>query len=903
MEYGLKLKELTVEHQYTPLGIDCDRPRFAWKLDSLNENVFQTAFRICVFDREEIVADTGRIERGESIENVIPGWKAKPMTRYNIQVEAWDNYGNRGKGETWFETGRLGVPFSSRWVEPCQEPTPSSMDGKNMAVENIVANPYAKGERDFSEFRPPQYIRIPFSVREGLTAARVYVSAHGLYSLKINGVKGDDREFAPENTTYFKRLQYQTYDVTGMIRPGENVFALILADGWWAGRVGTTGDCCQYGNRLGLLLEAVLEYSDGTRQVISGEDGVSSTGPLVYSDLFVGEKYDAAKELGGWELAGYDDRQWKKVLPVQYPMNNLVGQYAPPVKELLCLKPERIFTSPAGETILDVGQVVAGNVEFTLTAPAGTVITLEHSEVLDEKGNYYNNILGVNKEQQITYIAKEGTQTYRPYFTYHGFRYVRITGWPGRISSNDFKIHVFTSEMEDIGAFSTSDPRINRLQKNIWWSQVANTISIPTDCPQREKAGWTGDIMAYGPTMCFNRGADAFLTSWMANVRADQLESGAIPDIVPDLAAYKSFLTKAFGTETSCGWGDAVLMVPLAVYKAYGDRRILEENYGAMKKWLAYIQDRCENHHPEDYESWDTARKERSRYLWNTDFHFGEWLIPSVVLGNPDGAAMNDTAYATMHVVAPAYGALSAKVMAEIAGILGNVSDQEFYENEYELRRKAFIEEYVHEDGTIDGDFQGIYVIALKVGLVPEYLRAKMTDRLCEMIRENNGCLDTGFLSVLFLMDVLTENGKKDVAYQLLFQTRCPSWLYEVEKGATTMWESWGAIGEDGSVSTYSYNHYAFGCIGDWMYREIGGLKALEPGYKKMLIQPSLDCGLSWASVREDTPYGRAEVAWEKIGDQTIVRVTVPPNTTAQISLTGQEDQQVGSGRHVFLSR
>lgn len=544
-------------------------------------------------------------------------------------------------------------------------------------------------------------------------------------------------------------------------------------------------------------------------------------------------------------------------------MENLIGQYAPPVKELLSLEPERIFTSPAGELILDVGQVVAGNVEFTVTAPSGTVITLEHSEVLDENGNYYNNILGVNKEQQITYITKEGTQTYRPYFTYHGFRYVRISGWTGRPSVHAFKIHVFSSKMENIGDFYTSDARINRLRKNIWWSQVANTISIPTDCPQREKAGWTGDIMAYAPTMCFNRGADAFLTS--------------------------------------CGWGDAVLMVPLAVYEAYGDRRILEENYGAMKKWLAYIQDRCENHHPEGYVSWDTRRRERSRYLWNTDFHFGDWLIPSIVLGNPDGAAMNDTAFATMHIVAQAYGALSAKTMAKIAGILGNVRDQSFYETQYEQRRQAFIEEYVHDDGTIDGDFQGIYVIALKVGLVPEHVRPKMAEHLCQMIRDNRGCLDTGFLSVLFLMDVLTENGKRDAAYKLLFQTRCPSWLYEVEKGATTLWESWGAIGEDGSVSTYSYNHYAFGCVGAWMYREIGGLKALEPGYRKMLIRPSLDCGLDYACVSEETPYGKAQVFWEKLGNQAVVQVIVPANTTALICLHKRPQETVGSGRYVYV--
>lgn len=346
-----------------------------------------------------------------------------------------------------------------------------------------------------------------------------------------------------------------------------------------------------------------------------------------------------------------------------------------------------------------------------------------------------------------------------------------------------------------------------------------------------------------------------------------------------------------------------MLTVPWAVYEAYGDRRVLEENYGAMRKWLSYIQSRCEESHPEGYENWPAERMARSRYLWNTDFHFGDWLIPSVVLGNADGGAMAQTAFATMGVVAPAYAAFSSQMMAKIARTLGKTEDAAFYEDQYRHRREAFIAEYVHDDGSIEGDFQGIYVIALKVGLVPENLREKVTARLCEKIEENRGCLDTGFLSVLFLMDALTESGRKDVAYRLLFQTRCPSWLYEVEHGATTIWESWGAIGEDGSVSSYSYNHYAFGCIGEWLYREIGGLKLLEPGYKRFKAEPSLDCGLKSAAVREETPYGLAAVDWEIIEDTAVVHVTVPAGTTAEISLPGLEPETVGSGKYTFTCK
>lgn len=901
MEDILILSGLSIEHQTTPMGIDVKAPRFGWKLESTLRGVQQTAYQIQVYAGQTLAADTGKAESAASTEVVIQGWQTSPMIRYDVAVQVWDNRGRLARTESWFETGRLGVPFASSWVEPDQIPTPPSMEGRDMSIDAIGANPYKRVQRDFAEFRPPQFIRIPFELDKPVKKARVYATAHGIYELEVNGSRPDDRKFAPENTSYHKILQYQTYDVTPYLRSGKNVIGVTVADGWWAGRVGTTGDCCQYGDKVGLLLDAVVEYADGTQETFSAEQGVSSTGPFVYSDLFVGERYDAAKEQEGWSSPDFDDNGWKPIKKAEYPMDNLVGQYAPPVRVLKTLKPQSIFTTPAGETILDVGQVIAGVVSFSVTASAGVTITLEHSEILDEKGNYYNNILGVNKEQMDVYITREGTQTYCPHFTYHGFRYVKITGWPGRISANQFTVYVYSSELEDIGSFHTSDERINRLAANIWWSQVANTISIPSDCPQREKAGWTGDIMAFAPTLTFNRSADAFLTGWMNNVRADQLEDGAIPDIVPDLPAYKKFLTEAFDFETSCGWGDAVILVPYAVYRQYGDRRILEENYPSMKRWMDYIKGRCENSHPAEYETWDEEHKARSRYLWNTDFHFGDWLIPSIVLGNPDGMAMNRTADETMRIVAPAYAAFSALNMAKIAGILGYKEDQARFEELYERIRQAFIEEYVHEDGTMDADFQGIYVIALKIGLVTEAVRPKMAEHLCRMIRENRGCLDTGFLSVLFLMDVLTENGRKDVAYQLLFQTQCPSWLYMVEHGATTMWESWGAVGEDGTVSTYSYNHYAFGCVGEWLYREIGGLQALEPGYKKIRVAPALDCGLTSASVSEETPYGRAEVAWELAGGQAIIHATIPANTTAVVCLPGKEDTEVESGRYVFI--
>lgn len=897
----LVLKNLTVEHVKKAVGIDCQMPRFGWVLDNeTDKNVMQEAYQVVIFSDRTEIADTGKCFNDKSVEVTVPDFKAKAKTEYGVRVKVWDNAGNEAEAETVFETGFLDEKWETSWYEPEQIPTEPSLDFEKGNV-NLEVRLAEGEERDFHEFQPAQFIRIPVYVKEKPVKARTYMTAHGVYAFFVNGVSPDDRTFAPDHTPYDKYLQYQTYDILPYLSRGKNILGTVIGDGWWCGRIGATGDSCQYGDSLGLLIQTELTYEDGRKEVITGESGVSSTGPIIFSDIFVGEKYDARKELTGWKEAAFDDSLWKPLKKADYDMDNLSGQYGNPVKPVRVLKPIRIIHTPAGETVLDLGQVLAGQMELCVVSEGGREIRLEYSEVLDKEGNFFNNVLGVNKEQTEIYITKEGSQTYRPSFTYHGFRYVKVTGWPGEPDKNDFTVYVLSSEMEEIGEFSTSDERLNQLQSNIVWSQIANTLSIPTDCPQRERAGWTGDIMAFGPTMCFNRESDAFLTRWMKSVRADQLPNGAVPDVVPYIKAYRSVNKAMSGFDTSCGWGDAVIRVPLAVYQAYGDRRILEENYDAMKRWIDYIDDRAKNHHPEEYGIWDAEHKARSRYLWNTDFHFGDWLVPSMVLGNPDGAAMLDTAYATMGIVAPAYYAFSARSMKEVAEILGKEEDTARYEELYQNIRKAFIEEYEDENGKMEPDIQGIYIIALKNDLVTDEVRPKMVGHLRDLIEKNNYCLDTGFLSVLFLMDVLCENGCRDLAYKLLFQTRCPSWLYEVEHGATTMWESWGAVLEDGTVSTYSYNHYAFGCVGEWLYREIGGLKAIEAGYKKIRVEPAFDTGLTKASVSEYTPYGQAKVSWEIIGENVELQVKVPVNTMAEVVLENKRIETIGSGTHQFV--
>ena len=896
---GFWLEHFRTENQKNPIGLDCEKPRFSWELHSKKESIFQSAYQIKVTDQwGNAKADSGRVESKENVLLSLEHFQPEPMTEYNVHITVWNNLQESAEIEGRFETGKLGTEWKASWIEPEQIPTEDSSKGKTMNRQSLFNDPHKGKERDFAEFQPVQYIRIPFELEKTPVKARIYTTAHGFYRLSLNGSRADEREMTPDLMSYEKILMYQTYDVTERLREGKNVIGVELADGWWSGRTGMSGDSCQFGDTTGLLLEARITFEDGTVQTVSAENGVSHTGPLVRSDIFVGEKYDARLEMPNWDTAEFPADDWKPVKKAEYGFENLIGQYGASVKSVKILQPKEIIRSPKGEYILDVGQIVAGNVEITLDAEAGKTIKLEHSEVLDEEGNYYNNIIGVNKEQQDVYVTKEGKQTYRPHFTWHGFRYVRVTGWPGEMTTENFKIFVLSSEMEDIGTVETSHKELNKLIQNIWWSQVTNTISIPTDCPQRERAGWGGDIMVFATTMCKNRQADAFLTRWMMNVRAEQMEKGEIPNVVPYLKSYKTMANVTTKFHTSCGWGDTVEQVPLTLYREYGDKRVLEENYPAMKRWINYIKERAWNHHPEEYETWDKEHQERSHYLWNTDFHYADWLVPSMVLGNPDGTAMIQTARQTMRYVAPAYFANTAATMAEIAEILGQTEDAKEYRQLYEKIREAFIEEYVSKDGTLEKELQGLYVIALKNHLCQKELQPKMAAHLNEMIQENDNCLDTGFLSVHYLLDVLCENGYRDTAYKILFQTKCPSWLYEVEHGATTMWESWGAIGEDGQVSTYSYNHYAFGCVMDWIYREIGGIKELAPGYESVMICPDMKCGLTDVKCTQHTPNGVLQVVWKVKESKGSIRVKIPCNTKAMICLPTGKCIMTGSGEY-----
>jgi alpha-L-rhamnosidase len=809
---------------------------------------------------------------------------------YTWEVIVTDDEGVSSEAaSSWWEMGLLDkADWKAGWVEPEQVPVHLE---DTVPLHEMFAYLKKHGSYTFNydNMHPCQYLRRNFRIDHKIKRARVYITTHGIYRLYINGKPATTAEFMPGYTAYDKYLSYQTFDLTDLLVEGDNTVGVILADGWYAGRIGGSGDNCQYGDRLGLLMQMEI---DG-QLVLSDEEFRSATGPLCYSDIFLGEKYDARLEIPGWNAQDFDASDWKRVKKADYSLDILVAEYGEPVQIARRVPAVEIITTPKGETIVDFGQVLVGRVEMTVQGEAGTDVRLEHCEVLDEHGNYLNNIMGRYKDQMDVYILKGGdAETHTPIFTFHGFRYARLTGYPGEVRTENFTVEVLASSLEQTGSFECSNADLNQLQSNIYWSLLGNTLSIPTDCNQRERVGWTGDVQVIGPTLCYNMGAMPFLKKWMNNLVLEQTENGQVPIIIPFIPAYHKGARMPFtdtiqpDNVTSAGWGDVVTILPWTLYQMYGDITILKDYYPAMKKWVEYIRRIAENFNPKNIGEVSPERAERLKYLWNSNFHFGDWLTPSVCV-NPETGDLDfeRSAMLTLEYVPACFYANSADILSKAASLLGYDEDAVAYAD---LRKKigdAFAAEYISADGRLKVDMQGFHVLALHFDMVPEQHKRQVVSRLSELITKNGDRLDTGFLSVSYLMDVLVKNGLTDKAWKILYQEECPSWLYQVKRGATTVWESWQAIKPDGRVTKASFNHYAYGCVGDWMYRNIVGIIPTAPGYSEVLIQPLPGSNLGHACGSFHSVYGVIASEWTQQADGVQHKVTVPVGCTAKIRI------------------
>ncbi len=898
MVYDLKLSG-----QVCPLGVDgpCD---FSW-LVKTSSGADQASYRVRVAHSveallagEDLVWDSGVVETGQT-NGVAFGGELEAFTAYawNVEVAYADGAVETSDYAT-FECGPLSAAdWGAQWVS-----SPFERHGEYFVTEFIEEGNFDDTVNK-DDLNAPVHFREEFSAKKDVARARLYATAHGVYDVEVNGVAASDVLLAPGYTTYGELLYFQTYDVTDLLRDGVNALGITAADGWYSGYIGGPGIQCQYGEDLSVLYQLVVTYADGSRQVVAkGENVVCSKGQIRYSDLYIGEFQDHTVEIGAWSTPGYDASSWAPAVAADFGYANLASWWFEPVRvtDVLPLR-ERIET-PAGELVLDFGQVLSGRAVLNVVTEAPVRITLDHTEVLTRDGNYVNNVMGANKDQQDVFVtAGIGTERLCTRFTYHGFRYVRMTA-DGPFELVSAEVEVIGSDLPVTGDFSCSDPRLNQLQHNILWSQKANFLSIPTDCPQREKMGWTGDIQVFAPTAAFNMDTRAFLRSWMRNLEIDQLEDGRVPHVVPFTPIYRDTVCAHLGSCCSTGWGDASVIVPWAQYQRLGDKRVLADSFDAMKAWVDYGISRSAEGVPEKYaDCTDAETLERQKYLWNTDFHWGDWLLPSIVMS--DGKIdMFLSSIGTRALVAPAMFARLVDVMAQACKALGKDEEAAFYRDYHGKVREAFIAEYLADDGSIitDFPFQGIYVLVLAFGLYPAEKREAVLSHLLEMIEDNGGLHDTGFLSVPFLLDTLVESGAADVAYRMLFEDRCPSWLYEVKMGATTTWEAWQAMLADGSPTNVSYNHYANGCVGDFIYRRIGGLTATEPGYKAFDVRPDYRCGLNQAKLGYDSVNGRIEVAWQRFGDQVELTVAVPQNTRARVWADGSwAEATCGTHRYV----
>jgi alpha-L-rhamnosidase len=693
--------------------------------------------------------------------------------------------------------------------------------------------------------------------------------------LFINGGRVGDQVFTPGWTAYDHRLQYQTYDITAHLKPGKNAVGAILGDGWYRGYLGFGNTRNVYGERVALLAQIEVVYEDGTRDVFgTDKDWKAATGPILASDIYNGETYDARLEMAGWSQAGFDDADWKGVRTADHGYERLVAPAGPPIEKIEEIRPVEILETPKGRTVVDMGQNMVGWCRIRVQGPAGTRITLRHAEVLDKAGDFYTANLRAARQKDV-YILKGGeVEAYEPRFTFHGFRYVAVEGWPGELSLEDITGVVVHSAVGSTGSFECSNPMLNQLQHNIRWGLKGNFLDVPTDCPQRdERLGWTGDAQAFARTAFFIADCAGFFTKWLADLAADQKPSGAVPHVIPNAINRRD----PEGWAASAGWADAATIVPWTLYLSCGDTGILERQYASMKAWVDYM-----------------ARKAGDSCFWHQDFTFGDWLAYNTNSSDYPGATTDKD------LITQAFFAHSTDLLIRSARVLGRSADVAKYTSLLDKIRGVFVDEFVTPNGRLASNTQTAYSLALAFDLLPEALRAGAAERLARDVRRFEH-ITTGFLGTPLICHVLSDFGYWDEAFMLLNRTEYPSWLYPITKGATTIWERWDGIKPDGSFQDRgmnSFNHYAYGAIGEWLYRRVAGIEIdpSEPGYRHILIRPHPGGGLTYVKAGLESPYGPVACEWHIDGATMTVVTRIPPNTSATITLPGAETEETTVG-------
>lgn len=783
------------------------------------------------------------------------GPKLAPFTQYTAQLTVTDDQGTRDQSSVTFETGRMGTPWQAKWI------TDGSYVFKEKGVSPI-----------------PMVFRKKLEFDKKVVSAKIYATAMGIYELMLNGEKVGEQYFAPGFTSYKTRLQYQVYDVTHMIS-GSDTLEAVVAGGWAVGSFVFTRVNRVTADRQALLLELRLTYEDGTTRIIGTDESwqVSEDGNFRLADLYDGETYDATID--------QNQISWRQATVEKLRVDpQIVATAGVSVKRHEKMLP--ISCTTHGETLIyDFGQNFAGVVDLKIRGKKGQTVTVKHAELLNPDGSLNIKFLRTAKATA-TYICKDGEQSYSPSLTYMGFRYISIEG----IDQADVEVAAWAlySDVERIGDFSCSNDLLNQLQSNIIWSSKSNFVEIPTDCPQRdERMGWTGDIAVFSPVACYNFDMSRFLHKWMLDLQAEQLPSGGVPNTIP---------LQGFGFPATmpvmavAWWDDACILVPWNEYLARGDVEILRKFYPGMKK---YIKACC---------FWAGLFSfGKNRYIWNVPgmLCFGDWVAPDVPQMSQWQARGKWTGTASLKN--------SASLVAQIAQILGETEDTAYYRDLSEKVADAYCSILTDGNGKLLNEFQTAYVLPLHLDMFPNaQVKAKAARNLVALVEKSDYCIGTGFPGTPFILFALADNGHVDTAYKMLLNTKCPSWLYQVKMGATTIWERWDGldengecpIGDDGTDIMISYNHYASGAVGDFLYRRVAGIEAIEPGYRSFKVQPVLGGDLTWAKSHVVTPYGLVSAHW-RIEDGTFtMEVQVPVGTTCTLTMPDGQVHSLSSGNH-----
>lgn len=838
---GLAPAHLRCEYLTNPLGVDAATPRLSWVLEdgppaAAGRGVKQAAYRILVASAPDLLAqdkgdlwDSGKVASDQTAH---VGYAGKPLTSRQAcfwKVGVWAVSRSPQAKPSWSQPARweMGLlkpgDWQAKWIE-----------GAAAGAERLL------------------YLRKTMKLSKPVAKARLFVTALGLYQLDLNAQRVGDVVFGPEWTDYRKRIRYQVHDVTTMLRTGDNVLAGLVGEGWYSGHIGL-GGYKHYGKIPALLAQLEVTYTDGTtEQVVSDGSWKVTASPILSSDFMIGENYDARLEVNGWNALGIDDSAWLKASVREETPRPLESQVTEPVRKICELSAKAITEPKPGCWTFDLGQNLVGYVRLKVSAPAGTKLTLRHAEVLNADGTLYTKNLR-SATSIDTYICKgDGVDIYQPNFTFHGFRYVELTGLPAKPALDAITGIVIASDTPRAGEFACSDARVNQLYSNIVWGQRGNYLSIPTDCPQRdERLGWMGDAQVFVRTATYNSDVAAFFSKWLVDVD-DAQRDGAFTDISPC---------------TGCGagtpaWADAGVICPWTIYQVYGDLRVLDQHYPAMVRWIEW----CRSHSVNLLRTKDRGGD------------YGDWL--SIGADTPKD------------LIGTAYFAYSTRLVAQAAKVLGKTDDAAKYEQLFQEIKAAFNKQYVAADGRIQGNTQCGYVMALKFDLLSDAMRAKAVQYLVEDIAAKQDHLSTGFVGVSYLLPVLTQAGRLDTVFKLFLQDTFPSWLFSVKHGATTIWERWdgwtpGKGFQDPGMN--SFNHYSLGSCGEWMFASLAGIDTDGPGFRKLMIRPTPGQGISWVKASYDSIGGKITTSWKVEGDSFSLDVTIPPNASATICIPAKD--------------